>query len=81
MATQPEFFPLPDAVPPQAPPEAPAEPQPAEEPFFEPPEILPDVPDQDYPDREKGPVEPDLPQKEAVRPSLRNERARFAMTR
>lgn len=52
MATQPEFFPLPDVIPPQVPPEAPADPEPQEEPFFEPPEVLPDMPDEDFPDRE-----------------------------
>lgn len=52
MATQPEFFPLPEAIPPQVPPEAPAVPAPEEDPFFEPPEILPDMPDEDFPDRE-----------------------------
>lgn len=34
MATQPEFFPLPDVIPPQVPPEAPAVPAPEEDPFL-----------------------------------------------
>ncbi|WCP12086.1 MULTISPECIES: hypothetical protein [Sphingomonadales] len=55
MATQPEF-PPPDTIEPQSPPEAPPGPGPAENPFSEPPEIIPDVPDQDYPGRENDPA-------------------------
>jgi hypothetical protein len=55
MATQPDF-PPPDTIEPQSPPEYPSVPQPAEDPFFEPPEIIPEVPDQDYPGREGSPA-------------------------
>lgn len=51
MATQPEF-PAPDTIEPQSPPETPPAPAPTETPFSEPPEIIPDVPDRDYPGRE-----------------------------
>lgn len=55
MATQPEF-PPPDTIEPQSPPEIPAGPSPMEDPFFESQEIMPDIPDQDYPGRQNDPV-------------------------
>ena len=51
MATQPEF-PPPDTIEPKSPPESPSTPSPAERPSVEPPEIIPDTPDRDYPGRE-----------------------------
>ena len=51
MATQPEF-PPPDTIEPHSPPESPPSQNPMEAPFCEPPEIIPEVPDQNFPGRE-----------------------------
>jgi len=50
MATQPEI-PPPDTIEPQSPPEMPPLERPTEEPMPELPEIVPEEPDQDIPDR------------------------------
>lgn len=50
MATQPQI-PLPDTIEPQSPPEMPPSELPAEEPVPNFPEIVPENPDQDRPDR------------------------------
>lgn len=50
MATQPEP-PAPDTIEPRSPPETPIDPSPAETPFQEPAEIIPNQPDLNIPDR------------------------------
>lgn len=54
MASHP-VFPEPDRIDPQAPPEWPSGPAPSESPFVEPPEIIPDQPDVDFPDSDPYP--------------------------